>query len=222
MNIMLLGAPGVGKGSQAMQISEALGVPHVSTGDMFRENIANRTALGLLVKSFLNEGKLVPDEVTVQIVSDRLEREDCRKGFVLDGFPRTVTQASWLDENLAVRKTRLDVVINLILDDEAIVGRISGRRICPDCGDVYHLVAKPPHVEGRCDRCTGLLGQREDDSPETVMSRLRVFHEQTGPVIDYYSADNRLLNIRSCGDIKDTTALVFHALGIHGLLERIS
>ncbi len=219
MKIMLLGAPGVGKGSQATLLSEALAVPHISTGDMFRENIANQTALGLLVKSYLNQGMLVPDEVTVHIVEERLDREDCRAGFILDGFPRTVNQAYWLDEMLSRRNTKLDVVVNLLLDDDAIVDRISGRRICPGCGEVYHLTARPPRRGGACDRCARPLRQRDDDLPETVMSRLRIFHEQTSPVITYYAAGQRLLNIQSCGDIQDTTKLVFQALGIRDRLN---
>ncbi len=214
MRILMLGAPGVGKGSQAIQISKALNIPHVSTGDIFREHIAKQTQTGLMVKEFLNKGMLVPDELTVRIVTERLAWNDCQNGFILDGFPRTVNQASSLDDLLGKMNAKLDIVINLVLDDANIVTRISGRCVCSKCGEVYHLEVKPPQQEGRCDSCEGFLYQREDDTVETVMNRIRIYHHQTKPVIDYYTGNTHMVQVESCQDICDTTAGVFVALQV--------
>lgn len=214
MRVLLLGAPGVGKGSQAVSISKKLGIPHISTGDIFRENIAQQTHIGLMVKEYMVKGMLVPDELTVQIVTERLAREDCKNGFILDGFPRTVQQASSLDGLLEKMNAKLDMVINLFLDDSRIISRILGRVVCSQCGEVYHVEAKPPQFAGRCDNCEGFLYQREDDSVETIENRLRIYHQQTKPVVDYYSGTTKMAVVESCHDMRDTMAAVFLALGI--------
>jgi adenylate kinase len=185
MKIILLGAPGSGKGTQAVNISGLLGIPHISTGDIFRYNIENNTPLGLEVKKYIEKGQLVPDTLTIDIVRERLGREDCSKGFVLDGFPRTINQAEELGSMLESKGTSIDMVINLAVSDEQVVSRMSERRMCR-CGATYHLTRKPSSVEGICDRCGSALYIREDDKPETVKKRLDNYHAQTSPLEDYY------------------------------------
>lgn len=198
MKIIFLGAPGSGKGTHATRVKEELGIPHVSTGDIFRANIKGGTPLGLLAKSYIDKGALVPDEVVIKIVADRLAKEDCKGGFILDGFPRTISQAEALD---AI--TDIDVVINLVVDDDAIVKRVAGRRMCR-CGETYNV----QFLGGKttCAKCGGELYQREDDKEETVKSRLSVYHSETAPLIDYYEKKGILKNIDGAQSIESVYA----------------
>lgn len=194
MNIILLGAPGAGKGTQATKIADKYGMPHISTGDIFRENIKNQTEIGLLAKSYTDKGQLVPDEVTCKIVEDRLSREDCKeKGYLLDGFPRTIKQAEALDGF-----AKIDAVININIDFSLLMNRLCGRRVCRECGESYHVST----LDGKttCSRCGGELYQRKDDNPETVESRLAVYTEQTAPLIDYYTKKGIILNFTGTDD----------------------
>ena len=188
MNIILLGAPGAGKGTQASKIVDAFGLPHISTGDIFRENIKNQTQIGLLAKSYIDKGQLVPDEVTCKIVEERIQRPDCEKGYMLDGFPRTIAQAEALD-----KITNVDLVINIDVDMSLLMERLCGRGVCRDCGESYH-VSKIGEAT-TCTRCGGELYQRKDDNPETVQSRLDVYNAQTSPLIDYYTKQGKLFNV---------------------------
>ena len=186
MKIVMLGAPGAGKGTQAKMIAEKYSIPHVSTGDIFRANIKNGTELGKEAKSYMDKGELVPDELTVRILLDRVAQEDCKNGYVLDGFPRTIPQAEVLDAELTKMGDKIDFAINVEVPDENIVRRMSGRRACLKCGATYHIVHIPPVKEGICDKCGSELVLRDDDKEETVKNRLSVYHEQTQPLIDYY------------------------------------
>lgn len=186
MKIIMLGAPGAGKGTQAKQIASAYQIPHISTGDIFRANIKNKTPLGQKAKEYMDAGNLVPDELTCDLLMDRIGQDDCRDGFILDGFPRTIPQAQALDQALTARKESMDFAVNVDVPDENIIRRMSGRRVCPNCGATYHLTALPPTKAGTCDVCGSELVQRADDSEATVANRLRVYHEQTQPLIDYY------------------------------------
>ena len=188
MNIILLGAPGAGKGTQASKISESFALPHISTGDIFRENIKNETPIGLLAKTFIDKGQLVPDEVTCKIVEERISKTDCADGFMLDGFPRTIKQAEMLDGI-----TKVDLVINIVVDFSLLLDRLCGRRVCKDCGESYHVSRL--NGETKCARCGGELYQRKDDNPETVQSRLDVYKAQTAPLIDYYESKGVLFNV---------------------------
>lgn len=192
MRILLMGPPGAGKGTQAEKLTEKLNIPHISTGDMFRKALKEGTELGLKAKSFMDQGKLVPDEVTVGIVKERLSEDDCQNGFLLDGFPRTVPQADALLEILKQLNMELDAVINIQVDREALVERLTGRRVCKTCGATYHVKFNPPKEEDICEKCGGQLYQRNDDKPETVGNRLDVYEEQTAPLIQYYR-DKELL-----------------------------
>ena len=191
MNIILLGAPGAGKGTEASKIVDTYKLPHISTGDIFRENIKNETPIGLQAKSYIDKGLLVPDEVTCKIVEERISREDCKNGYMLDGFPRTIAQAEALD-----KITKLDLVINIGVDHSLLLNRLCGRRVCKDCGESYHVSRL--NGETKCARCGGDLYQRKDDNPETVQSRLDVYNAQTAPLIDYYEKKGILFNV--CGD----------------------
>jgi adenylate kinase len=186
MKIVMLGAPGAGKGTIASRLSVKYGIPHISTGDIFRANIKNGTELGKKAKSYMDQGLLVPDELTCDLVMDRISQDDCKKGFILDGFPRTIPQAEALTDALDEKDEQMDYALNVILSDDKIVKRMSGRRTCPKCGAVYHIVTLPPKKEGICDKCGSALVQRADDSEETVKKRLEVYHEQTEPLIEYY------------------------------------
>ncbi len=208
MKIIMLGAPGAGKGTQAKMIAAQYGIPHISTGDMFRANIKNGTKLGEEAKSYMDQGLLVPDELTVRILLDRVARDDCQNGYVLDGFPRTIPQAEVLDQALTKQGDAIDFAIDIEVQDEAIVKRMSGRRACPSCGATYHIEHVPPKEEGVCDVCKSKLVLRDDDKPETVEKRLRVYHEQTQPLIDYYAARNILQKVD--GDV--STQEVFQAI----------
>ena len=182
MKIIMLGAPGAGKGTQAQMIAEKFNIPHISTGDIFRANIKNGTELGKKAKEFMDKGQLVPDELTVELLLDRVAKDDCKNGYVLDGFPRTIPQASVLKEALAKQNDKIDFAINVDVPDENIVRRMSGRRACVTCGATYHIEHVPPKTEGVCDKCGSNLILRDDDKPETVLNRLKIYHEQTQPV----------------------------------------
>jgi adenylate kinase len=195
VNIILMGLPGAGKGTQAERIVEVFDIPHISTGDMFRAAVREETEMGLAAKSYMDQGKLVPDHVVIGIVRERLGKDDCKKGFLLDGFPRTVAQAVALDETLQGMGLKIDDVINIEVNREALLARLTGRRICRDCGSTYHVIFNPPAVDGKCDKCGGELYQRDDDNEKTVATRLDVNIEQTAPLLSYYSEKNLLRNI---------------------------
>jgi len=203
MKIIMLGAPGAGKGTQAKRIAAKYGIPHISTGDIFRANLKNNTELGKKAKVYMDQGLLVPDELTLELVMDRFTQEDCKNGYVLDGFPRTIPQAEALTEALAKQQDAVDFAINVDVPDEAIVNRMSGRRACPACGGTYHVEFNPTKVEGICDVCGGQLVLREDDKSETVLKRLSVYHEQTQPLIDYYSGQKILREVDGTQDMED-------------------
>lgn len=209
-NIILLGAPGAGKGTQAETICEHLNIPTISTGNIIREALKSGTEMGKKAKSYLDEGKLVPDEVVIGIVRDRLAQDDCKNGFVLDGFPRTIPQAEALDQMGVV----IDKVIDLQVADEDVIQRMSGRRICEKCGASYHMRYNKPRVEGVCDKCAGTLVQRKDDHPDTVKERLKVYHEQTEPLEEYYRKKGKLVVVKGQEDVKDTTRLTLAALEV--------
>lgn len=203
MKIIMLGAPGAGKGTQAKRIADKWQIPHVSTGDIFRANIKNGTDLGMEAKKYMDKGALVPDELTVKILLDRVAQEDCKNGYVLDGFPRTIPQAEVLDKALTELGDSIDYAINVDVPDENIVNRMSGRRACVACGATYHVVYAPTKTEGICDRCGKELILRDDDKPETVQKRLSVYHEQTQPLIDYYGAKNILKSVDGTKDMEE-------------------
>jgi adenylate kinase len=208
MNIIMLGAPGAGKGTQAAVLCEHFGIPTVSTGNMIREALKNGTEMGLKAKSFMDEGKLVPDEVVIGIVKERLANDDCSKGFILDGFPRTIPQAEALDE----MGVEIEYVINIDVPDKNIINRMSGRRVCENCGRPYHTESLKPKVEGVCDDCGGTLVQRKDDHPDTVLARLDVYHKETEPLVDYYKKQGKLVNIEGKETVEETTALILKAV----------
>lgn len=208
MKLILLGAPGAGKGTQAEKICEKLSIPAISTGNIIREALKNGTEMGLKAKSFIDAGQLVPDEVVIGIIKDRLAQNDCANGFILDGFPRTIPQAEALDE----MGVEIDKVIDIEVPDEKITERMSGRRVCKECGASYHLVYKKPEKEGVCNLCGGELVQRKDDHPDTVLDRLKVYHEQTEPLKDFYAKKCKLRIVEGQEKVEDTTAATFHAL----------
>ncbi len=195
MKIIMLGAPGAGKGTQAKMISSKYGIPHISTGDIFRANIKNQTELGKKAKAYMDQGQLVPDELVVDLVADRIVQDDCAKGFVLDGFPRTIPQAEALDAALVSMNTKIDYAIDVEVPDENIIERMGGRRACVGCGATYHIVYNATKVEGVCDTCGAKLILRDDDKPETVKERLNVYHTQTQPLIDFYEAKGCLKEV---------------------------
>ncbi len=210
MKIIMLGAPGAGKGTQAKKIAEHYGIPHISTGDIFRANIKNGTELGKKAKEYMDQGLLVPDELTCDLVTDRVSKEDCANGYILDGFPRTIPQAEALEDALKKMGTDVDYAINVDVPDSSIVSRMGGRRACVTCGATYHLVFMPPKKEGICDSCGSTLILRDDDKPETVQKRLDVYRAQTQPLIDFYEKKGILKTIdgtqeidRVFGDIKE-------------------
>ena len=213
MKIIMLGAPGAGKGTQAKMIADKYGVPHISTGDIFRANIKNGTELGMEAKKYMDAGKLVPDELTVKILLDRVAQDDCKNGYVLDGFPRTIPQAEVLDQALTELGDQVDYAINVDVPDENIVNRMSGRRACLACGATYHIVHVPPKKEGICDRCGKELVLRDDDKPETVLNRLKVYHEQTQPLIEYYTKKGILKTVDGTIDMNDVFAAIVAILG---------
>ena len=213
MNIMLFGAPGAGKGTQAKFIIDRYGIPQISTGDILRAAIAEGTAMGLEAKKYMDEGKLVPDSTIIGIIKDRLSEEDCKKGFILDGFPRTLAQAEALEKLMKEMNIKLDKVISLNVPDELIVGRVTGRRVCKDCGASFHVEFNPAKKEGVCDLCNGDLIQRKDDTAETVNKRLSSYHEQTAPLFDFYTERGILVDLDGTKDIKDITKEIFDILG---------
>lgn len=208
MKLILLGAPGAGKGTQAEKICEKLSIPAISTGNIIREALKNGTQMGLKAKSFIDAGQLVPDEVVIGIIKDRLAQNDCANGFILDGFPRTIPQAEALDE----MGVEIDKVIDIEVPDEKITERMSGRRVCKECGASYHLVYKKPEKEGVCNFCGGELVQRKDDHPDTVLDRLKVYHEQTEPLKDFYAKKGKLRIVEGQEKVEDTTAATFRTL----------
>lgn len=213
MKIIMLGAPGVGKGTQAKKLAAKYSIPHISTGDIFRANIKQQTELGKLAKTYIDKGMLVPDELVVDLVIDRLEQDDCANGYIFDGFPRTIPQAQELDEALAKSGEAIDYVINIEVPDEDIVKRMSGRRACIECGATYHIVHMPTKVEGICDVCGKETVLRDDDKPETVMNRLNVYHEQTKPLIDYYEEKEVLVKIDGTKSIEEIFETITNVVG---------
>lgn len=213
VKIIMLGAPGAGKGTQAKQIAAKYQIPHISTGDIFRANIKNGTELGKKAKEYMDQGLLVPDELTCDLVMDRMQQEDCANGFVLDGFPRTIPQAESLDAALEKINQTMDYAIDVDVPDSHIVSRMSGRRACLNCGATYHVVAIPPKREGICDACGKELVLRDDDKPETVQKRLDVYHEQTQPLIDYYNKQGILQTVDGTQPMEDVFANIVSILG---------
>ena len=213
MKIIMLGAPGAGKGTQAKKIADKYQIPHISTGDIFRANIKNGTELGKKAKTYMDQGLLVPDELVVDLVVDRLAQDDCKNGCVLDGFPRTIPQAESLDAALAAKGEAIDYAIDVDVPDENIISRMSGRRACVGCGSTYHIVYAPTKAEGICDRCGEKLILRDDDQPETVKKRLTVYHAQTQPLIDYYTKKNVLKSVDGTKDMEEVFRAIVEILG---------
>ena len=213
MKIIMLGAPGAGKGTQAKKIADKYAIPHISTGDIFRANIKNGTELGMKAKTYMDQGLLVPDELVVDLVVDRLAQDDCANGCVLDGFPRTIPQAECLDAALAEKGDAIDYAVDVDVPDENIINRMSGRRACVACGATYHIVHIPTKVEGVCDRCGESLILRDDDKPETVKKRLDVYHAQTQPLIDYYTSKNVLKTVDGTQDMEAVFQAIVDILG---------
>lgn len=213
MKIIMLGAPGAGKGTQAKQIAAKYQIPHISTGDIFRANIKNGTELGKKAKEYMDQGLLVPDELTCDLVMDRISQDDCENGFVLDGFPRTIPQAEALDAALTKIGESMDYAIDVDVQDESIIKRMSGRRACLNCGATYHVVTIPPKQEGICDNCGSQLVLRDDDQPETVKKRLDVYHEQTQPLIDYYKEKGILKSVDGMEPMETVFANIVKILG---------
>ena len=210
MKLILLGPPGAGKGTQAEILSKKLDIPTISTGNILRAAIKNGTEIGLKAKSFMDAGKLVPDEVIIGIIAERLEQPDCAKGYILDGVPRTLAQAEAIEE----KGIHFDAVLSIEVSNDEIIGRMSGRRACTACGATYHIVAAPTKVEGICDKCGGTLVQRDDDKPETVLNRLEVYAKETAPLVDFYKARGVLKPVANQPSIEATTAEVMKALGM--------
>lgn len=213
MKLIMLGAPGAGKGTQAKKIAEKYQIPHISTGDIFRANIKNGTELGNKAKSYMAQGHLVPDELTCDLVVDRINQEDCKNGYVLDGFPRTIPQAEALKAALDKMGETIDYAIDVEVPDENIVNRMGGRRACPGCGCTYHIEHNPPKVEDICDVCGAKLVLRDDDKPETVTKRLSVYHEQTKPLIDFYKKEGVLREVDGTQDLNDVFQAITEILG---------
>ena len=213
MKIIMLGAPGTGKGTQAKKIAEKYHIPHISTGDIFRANIKNGTELGKKAKTYMDQGLLVPDELTVDLVIDRVGQDDCKDGYILDGFPRTIPHAECLDAALEKRGEKVDFAINVEVPDENIVNRMSGRRACVGCGATYHIKYNPTKVDGVCDACGEKLVLRDEDKPETVQKRLGVYHDQTQPLIDYYTKSGVLKEVDGTVDMEDVFQAIVEILG---------
>lgn len=212
MRVVLLGPPGAGKGTQAQILEENYGMVHISTGDIFRQNIKDETELGKKVKSYLAAGQLVPDALTIDLVWDRLDQADCAKGYLLDGFPRTITQAEALDAGLKEREQKLDYVIDIQVDRKILVRRLAGRRVCKNCGATFHVDNKPPEKEGVCDVCGGELIQREDDKPATVEDRIQVYETQTAPLIAYYESHGNLITVDGAQPVDEVTKVIQEAI----------
>ena len=212
MKIIMLGAPGAGKGTQAKMLADKYKIPHVSTGDIFRANIKNGTELGTKAKVYMDQGMLVPDELTCDLVVDRIKQDDCKDGYILDGFPRTIPQAECLDKALDALNDKIDFAVNVEVPDENIIRRMSGRRACLSCGRTYHIVYNPPKEEGICDECKKELVLRDDDKPETVEKRLKVYHEQTQPPIDYYRNKGVLAEVDGTRDMQEVFTAITDVL----------
>ncbi len=210
MNLVLMGPPGAGKGTQGELLAKKLGIDTISTGVMLRTAIKEQTEIGKQVEALINEGKLVPDDIMVKLVKERLEKPDCAKGFILDGFPRTTAQAEALTES----GVKIDKVMSLEVDDDKIIERLSSRRECKECGAPYNVISNKPEVEGKCDKCGGELIQRADDNPDTIRNRLNVYHEQTEPIKEYYEKQGLLVTAKGEEELSDTTANVAKALGL--------
>jgi len=204
MNIVLLGPPGIGKGTAAAKLSKELNIPHIATGDMLRENVAEKTELGLKAKSYMDKGALVPDDLVIEMIKERLQKDDCKNGFILDGFPRTINQAE------KIKDTKIDKVVNIQASDDVIVERLSRRRVCGQCGFIYHLDFIKPNREGFCDKCSGILNQREDDKPEAIKERLKVYREKTEPLIKYYK--ELIVDVDGSGTPEEEFELVLKAV----------
>ena len=213
MNIVMLGAPGAGKGTQAKRMAEKYGIPHISTGDILRSNISRETELGKKAKGFIDAGALVPDELVIQLVADRLEEDDAKAGFIFDGFPRTIPQAESLDRMLQEKGRKIEYAVNIDVPDAVIVDRMSGRRFCAECGASYHTEYLKPKAEGVCDKCSGTLALRKDDEPETVLKRLAVYHEQTEPLIAYYRKNEVLREVDGTKEVTEILAEIQKQLG---------
>jgi adenylate kinase len=216
MRLVLVGPPGAGKGTQAEFIAAQLSVPKISTGDIFRANVSQGTPLGVEARRYMDAGKLVPDEVTINMVRDRLAEPDAAEGFLLDGFPRTTPQAAALDKLLADLGTALDLVMELVVDDDEVIRRLSGRRTCRGCGKIWHVEFDPPSQADICDRCGSHLFQRDDDKPETISKRLVEYTEKTAPLVDYYGAQGKLVGIDATGPVEDVTVRAIDALRSYG------
>jgi adenylate kinase len=212
MRIVLLGPPGAGKGTQAKKIADQYGIVHISTGDLFRDNIKNQTPLGKKAKAYMDAGNLVPDELVIALVEDRIAQDDCQKGYLLDGFPRTVAQASALSDYTEKVGKPLDFALSIEVPEEKLIDRIVGRRVCPNCGASYHVTFNPPKKDGVCDRCGGTLTQRKDDTEATVKNRLDVYNKETAPLIDYYRCKDILVTVNGDQDVDVVTADIFKAL----------
>jgi len=213
MNLILLGPPGAGKGTQAKKLIDAYGIPQISTGDMLREAVKNQTPLGIEAKKFMDAGKLVTDEIVIGLAKDRMAQPDCAKGFMLDGFPRTVPQAEALDKVLAEMNRKIDHVVSIEVPSSELLGRLTGRRTCKACGSGFHVMFDPPKAEGQCDKCGGELYQRDDDNEATVSNRLKVYDDQTKPLIDYYQQKGLLRPIQGVGSIDDIFGRIKAVLG---------
>jgi len=213
MKIIMLGAPGAGKGTQAARVADEYRIPHISTGDIFRANIKGGTELGKKAKGYMDAGKLVPDELVCDLVADRISQDDCKDGYVLDGFPRTIPQAEALDKAVAAMNGKIDFAVNIDVPDEAIVKRMGGRRACTNCGATYHVEFNPPKQADTCDVCGSKLVLRDDDKPETVKTRLSVYHEQTQPLIDYYEDQKILVTVDGTKDMEEVFSSIKEKLG---------
>ena len=213
MNLILLGPPGAGKGTQATRIIEKYGIPHISTGDIFRENIKKGTALGVKAQEYMNKGELVPDDLVIEIATTRLLEDDCKEGFLLDGFPRTVYQAEKLDEFLAAHDRKIDKVLDIEVEKEELMTRLIGRRVCRSCGASYHVVNMPPKTEGVCDKCGGELYQRADDTEATVENRIEVYNSQTKPLVDYYTGKGNIAEIDGAAGLDNVFTAIVNVLG---------
>jgi len=212
MHLIIFGPPGSGKGTVSEEIARVYGIPHISTGDLLREHISKKTALGMRAKEYMDRGELVPDELVNEVLRDALSRSECKRGFILDGYPRTVAQAEELEKILTKLGLHIDCVLNLNVSDEEIIRRLSTRRVCKACGSVYNLVANPPKVEGVCDKCGGPLVLRDDDKPEVVRNRLQTYINMSAPVLNYYIAKNKVLDIDGSGSVAMVRARVLRAL----------
>ena len=213
MKLIMLGAPGAGKGTQAKMIADKCGIPHISTGDIFRANIKEGTELGKKAKAYMDKGELVPDELTCDLVMDRIGQDDCKEGFILDGFPRTIPQAEALTAALEKAGNNMDFAVDIEVPDQSIIDRMGGRRACVGCGATYHIINIPPKKEGVCDRCGKELILRDDDKPETVKKRLDVYHDQTQPLIDYYKKQGILKEVDGTMDMKDVFNTIVEMIG---------